>query len=251
MVALRLVMDVLFFILAFLAEVIGTVVGFGSSTLLMPLALFFFDFKSALVLVAVFHLFGNIGRIIFFSHWLDKRLLLVFGLPSVALAVIGALLVNYTPQEVLKLILGLFLLSFSFISLLMPSLSIKQSVENSLLGGGLSGFLAGLIGTGGALRGAFLTSFKLKKDVYIATAAGIAFAVDLTRIPIYVGSGFLNSGLYWSLPLLFIIAIIGSYVGKLLVDKLPQDSFRRVVLAAIGLVALKFIYDGVLFLSMN
>jgi uncharacterized membrane protein YfcA len=46
---------------AFVAEIIGTIAGFGSSTIFLPLALFFVDFKTAIVLVAIFHLFGNIG----------------------------------------------------------------------------------------------------------------------------------------------------------------------------------------------
>ena len=64
--------EVLFFIFAFLSEIIGTMAGFGSSTIFLPLALLFFDFKTTLVLVALMHIFGNIGRISFFQHGLDK-----------------------------------------------------------------------------------------------------------------------------------------------------------------------------------
>jgi uncharacterized membrane protein YfcA len=71
--------DILFFIVAFVSEIIGTVAGFGSSTVLLPLALFFVDFKTALVLVAIFHLFGNLGRINFFRRGLEKRLFLEHG----------------------------------------------------------------------------------------------------------------------------------------------------------------------------
>lgn len=53
--------EILFFLSAFVAEIIGTMEGFGSSTIFLPLALFFVDFKTAIVLVAIFHLFGNIG----------------------------------------------------------------------------------------------------------------------------------------------------------------------------------------------
>src|SRR3989338_4171663 len=95
--------EFLFFLAAFLAEVIGTAAGFGSSTIFLPLALFFVDFKTALVLVAFFHIFGNIGRIAFFRHGLDRRLIILFGVPSVLLTVAGALLVNYAPQDELKL----------------------------------------------------------------------------------------------------------------------------------------------------
>lgn len=238
----------LFFISAFAAEAIGTIAGFGSSTIFLPLALFFLDFRTALIMVAIFHIFGNIGRIAFFRHGLDKKLILVFGVPSVILTFIGALLVNHIPQEILKLALGAFLLIFSIVSLIKPDLKFSPSERNAVIGGGLSGFLAGLIGTGGAIRGAFLTAFNLKKEVYIATAAAIALAVDMTRIPIYFGSGFLDPKFYYYIPALFVIALAGSYAGKKIVNKIPQKTFKKFVLAAIALVSLKFIYDGVQFL---
>jgi hypothetical protein len=90
-----------------------------------------------------------------------------------------------------------------------------------MVGGGVSGFLAGLIGTGGALRGAFLTGFKLPEAVYIATAASIALAVDFTRIPIYMSSGFLSPAYYLHIPVLFLVAITGSYVGRRIASKIP------------------------------
>src|SRR3989344_2376942 len=241
-------MELLFFVSAFIAEVIGTIAGFGSSTIFLPLALFFVDFKTALILVAFFHIFGNLGRITFFRHGLDKRLLLIFGVPSILLTILGALLVNYTPPDLFKLILGIFLLIFALVSIIKPHFKFNPSKRNAVIGGSLSGFLAGLIGTGGAIRGAFLTSFNLRKNVYIATAAAIALAVDVTRIPVYLGSGFLEPQFYSSIPLLFIIAIAGSYLGKKIVDKIPQTIFRKVVLVAVLLISLKFMYDGFLYL---
>ncbi len=237
----------LLFISAFLAEVIGTMAGFGSSTIFLPLALLFIDFKTALILVAFFHVFGNLSRITFFRVGLNKRLILAFGLPSVILTMVGALLVNYSSQNLLKLVLGLFLLTYSLASILAPEFKFKPRTRTAIIGGSLSGFLAGLIGTGGALRGAFLTAFSLKKKVYIATAAAIALLVDLTRIPLYLGSGFLQPQFYYSIPLLLIIAISGSYTGKKIVDKIPQLLFRKLVLIAIAIVSLKFIYEGFLF----
>ncbi len=175
-------MELFFFLAAFVSEIIGTIAGFGSSTVFLPLALLFVDFKVALILVAFFHVFGNLGRITFFRHGLDKNLLIKFGLPSIVLTIIGALIVSYIPQNTLKGILGIFLVVYAGYSLWEEDFRIKASTTSAVVGGGLSGFLAGLIGTGGALRGAFLTGFGLPKEKYIATAAAIALAVDITRI---------------------------------------------------------------------
>ena len=240
--------DILFWLVAFFAEVIGTMAGFGSSRVFLPIALLFLDFRVALILVAIFHISGNIGRITFFRYGFDRRLLLIFGLPSVILTLVGALLVNYTPQLFLKLLLGFFLIVYSLVSLLTPGFSFPPNKRNGLIGGSLSGFFAGLIGTGGALRGAFLTSFNLEKSVYISTAAAVSLAVDVTRIPVYFRSGFLEPQFYYYIPILFIIAILGSFTGNKIVNKIPQSKFRKFVLLVIVLVSVIFVYDGISYL---
>lgn len=233
-------MNPLFLLTAFFAEVAGTLAGFGSSTIALPIALFFFDFQTALVLVAFLHIFGNIGRIGFFKHGLDRRLILFFGVPSVAASLAGALLISFIPQDVLKGLLGVFLLVYSGLSLWKDTLRIPASHVNAGIGGVLSGFLAGLIGTGGALRGAFLTAFDLKKEKYIATAAAIALAVDLTRIPVYLRQGFLPEAHYPAVAILFVIAMLGSWLGRLIVDRIPQALFRKIVLSALLFVGIFF-----------
>ena len=236
-------MDLLFLPIAFISEVIGTIAGFGSSTIALPLSLFIFDFHTALVLVAFLHIFGNISRIGFFRHGLDKRLLLQFGLPSIVLTLIGALLVQRVSQDLLQMILGLFLIMYTFWSW-SGKFRIQPSITTSAIGGGLSGFFAGLIGTGGALRSAFLTAFGLSKEKYIATAAAIALAVDITRLPIYLKDGFLQPQFYWMLPVLLVIALGGSFVGKQITNKISQPVFRRIVLIAIFIIGIKFFLTG-------
>lgn len=236
-------MEIIFFLSAFFAEIVGTIAGFGSSTIFLPLALLFVDFRTALVLVAFFHIAGNIGRISFFRHGLDRNLIIKFGTPSVALTLVGALLVSLLSQDVLKGVLGIFLVGYALYSLLKEDFAVSASTINAIVGGGLSGFLAGLIGTGGALRGAFLTGFRLPKEKYIATAATIALAVDFTRIPVYLSQGFLQSRYHWYLPVLFVLAIAGSFTGRYIVKRFPYEIFRKIVLIAILLAGIKFLFD--------
>lgn len=72
---------IILIILGFLSEILGTMAGFGSSTIFLPLVSYLVEFKTALVLVAIFHLFGNISRITFFRHGLHWNVLLIFGIP--------------------------------------------------------------------------------------------------------------------------------------------------------------------------
>ncbi|QUH23747.1 sulfite exporter TauE/SafE family protein [Methanobacterium alkalithermotolerans] len=235
---------ILFLLAAYLSEVAGTLAGFGSSTLFMPLALFLVDFRIALVMVAVLHISGNLGRLGFFKKGLNYRMLLIFGVPSVILTVVGAFLVDYVNQDILKFSLGLFLIFYVIWSLYKSDFKISPTPLSTTMGGGLSGFLAGLIGTGGALRAAFLTGFGLKKEVYLATAAAIALGVDLTRLPIYLSQGFLPDELIILIPFLVVAAITGSYTGKKLLSRISAAGFRRVVLGALLLMGVYFVGQG-------
>lgn len=235
-----------FFAAALFSEIMGTIAGFGSSTLFLPLALLFLDFKAALVLVAFAHIFGNLGRISFFRHGFDKKLLIRFAIPSVIFTLIGAMLVTYLPQELLKFILGLFLMGYSAIFIWEKEIKLPADYFITILGGSLSGFIAGIIGTGGALRSAFLGSFNLPKEVYIATSAITAILVDATRIPVYISQGFWDNQYLAYLPILFVIAIVGSFIGKKVLDHIPKEKFRTIIFIAVFLIGTKFVYDYLL-----
>ena len=238
---------ILFFISALIAEIIGTMAGFGSSTIFLPLALLFVgDFKTAIILVAIFHLFGNLSRIIFFRQGFDKRMILQFGVPSVFFSILGALLIGVLPQPILKLVLGIFLITTSVSFLIKPRLKIPANTSTFIAGGSVTGFITALVGTGGALRATLLQGFNIEKIKYIATAATIALATDATRIPVYISQGFLTEQYFIYIPILFGIALTGSFVGRRIVKMINQELFRKIVLVAIIIVSIKFIIDGLL-----
>ena len=241
--------DIIFLISSLGAVIIGTVAGFGSSTVLLPIALFFVDFKTAIILVAILHISGNISKITIFKQGLNWKILAIFGIPSILLAILGANLIDLIPQDIMKLILGIFLIVFSATTLVKPSMKIPVSKKNLVAGGSISGFLAGLIGTGGALRASFLTGLNLEKFTYIATAASIALVTDATRIPVYISQGFLEEEFYWYIPILIGIAVSGSYIGKKIVARIDNTIFRKIVSIAIILASIKFVIDGITFLS--
>ena len=51
--------------------------------------------------------------------------------------------------------------------LLNPKLAFPSNDKFLVLGGAISGFITGLVGTGGALRASFLTGLKLEKVILL------------------------------------------------------------------------------------
>ncbi len=118
----------------------------------------------------------------------------------------------------------------------------KASSTLGAIGGGVSGFFAGIFGVGGAVRGAVLTAFDLPKAAYLTTGAAIALVIDSVRIGTYLVEGSTLSNKLWLAFILFIPAsLLGSFFGKKIVDHIPQHYFRSVVLIFLALAALKLI----------
>ena len=145
-------MEIFLLISALIAEIAGTISGFGSSSILLPMVHQFFDYQNAIILVAIYHIFGNTSRLsLTYRHW-DKRIFFLFGIPSVIATLIGASLVGQVNPEVLKVILAIVLILFALYSLWKPEFKVTPTPLLGRVGGALSGFTAGLIGTGGVLR---------------------------------------------------------------------------------------------------
>jgi hypothetical protein len=230
-----------FLLLALLAEIAGTVGGFGSSVFFVPIANFYFDFQSVLGITALFHLASNVSKLGLFRGGIDRGLLLRLGLPSVLFSILGGLASAWLLTRWLEATLAVFLLGLSGWMLLRPHWRLAATTRSAVLGGALSGGMAGLVGTGGAIRGMTLAAFDLRKDVFIATSAAIDMGIDLSRAVVYARNGYIHAhDLAW-IPLLAVVAIAGTWIGKRILARMPQAMFRRIALVlvfGIGLVTL-------------
>ena len=118
--------DYIFLLLALVAEIIGTIGGFGSSVFFVPIGNFYFDFYSVLGMTAIFHLSSNISKIFLFKKGLDKKLLLYIGVPSVLFVIIGGFLSKIANSAVLEIVLGVFLVVFSLLFLIKSEIVVHQ-----------------------------------------------------------------------------------------------------------------------------
>ena len=227
-----------FILLALLAEILGTVGGFGSSLFFVPIAGFFLDFHSVLGVTAMFHVLSNLTKIGFFRQGVDKKLIITLGIPAVIFVIIGAYLSRFIATKWLEIVLSVFLIGLSIFFLTFKNIVIKPTTFNSVTGGVASGFIAGLIGTGGAIRGMTLAAFNLKMNVFIATSAVIDLAIDGSRTVVYGLNGFIHKDDLYLIPILFVVSIIGTYIGKKILEKISEEQFKKTVLFLILLTGI-------------
>lgn len=227
---------VYFIILSLIAEILGTIGGFGSSLFFVPIASYFLDFHSVLGITALFHVSSNLAKIGLFRSGFDKQLIVRVGIPAVVFVTVGAILSRYFDNRVLELALSVFLILVSTTFLLLKNWKLKPTVLNSVTGGALSGFTAGLLGSGGAIRGLTLAAFSIEKDVFIATSAIIDLGVDLSRSVVYFTNGYIHGHDLYLILILLVVSVVGTFIGKKILGFFSESQFRSLVLVLILLI---------------
>ena len=229
-------------LLTLIASAVGTVTGFGTSTIMVPLLVAFLPLPQVLLLVGVIHWFGDIWKMLLFRSGVQWKLILLFGGTGIVATVIGGLLVFQAPEGVLARALGAFLLAYVVFVFIKPRFRIPQTMPTALSGGALYGLSAGIFGVGGAVRGAFLAAYDLPKAVYIFTSGAIGLVVDSGRIVTYWSQGAqFETRLLWGLLLFVPVSFAGAKIAERIVERIPQDRFRLVVAVFLGLVALQLL----------
>lgn len=229
-------------LLTVVAAGVGTLSGFGTSTIMVPVLVMFFPLPETLLLVGVVHWFGDVWKIWLFKRGIRWRLWLAFGITGVLYSYWGAMLSVSAPEEAMERVLGGFLLVYVAFLFARQSFRLLPTTAVAGIGGATSGFMAGVFGVGGAVRGAFLAAFDLDKAVYIATSGAIAIVIDTVRIGEYIHGGTrLAPELVWGMLLLIPASFAGAELAKLVVERIPQERFRQIIAVFLLLVGLKLL----------
>ena len=240
-----------FFAIAFIAAAVASIAGFGSATMTIPFLAWIIGFKQAIILIAFFHGCSNLFKFVTLKQMVNLRLMLLYGIPTVMTAIVGAYLLEVIAPKGIGLGVGTFLMLFAIYSLINPSRTLPEKDYILVTGGLLSGFTAGLIGLGEAIRGAFLISTKIRKETYVATSAAIALCTDIARCTTYVVRGSLESQYLWYIPVLIVVAFAGTRLGARLLKRLPELIVKRVVLVALVLASISFILNYLGIINMG
>lgn len=214
---------------AFVAAALAAVAGFGGAAVLLPILVAGFGVREAIPILTVAQLMGNGSRV-----WFNRRDLALpvagwFALGSVPFALVGGLVFASAPLPALKRLLGLFLLLIVAYRHLTKTSAFRPSLRSFAFIGAMFSFLSALLGSVGPLMAPFFLAYGLVKGAYIGTEALATVIMHVTKLVAYGGAAILtfrNTGIGLALAP---IMIVGSYVGKKILDRIPERVFVVVV----------------------
>ncbi|MCX7780819.1 MAG: TSUP family transporter [Negativicutes bacterium] len=227
----------------FIAAAISGAAGFGGALLLLPLLTKILGTKLAVPVLTIAQLIGNLSRVYFGFRVIAWRPVGLFLAGAIPLSILGALSFVTIPQEIAVKLIGSTVIAFTIVKHY-QIIKWENSDCAMLLGGGLVGFLSGLVGSAGPIGAALFLALPLSPVAYIASEAVTALAMHIVKTMIY--QKFLDLGLEALMLGLFIGAamIAGTWAGKKVIEKMPRETFIKFVTVLLVAVGIELIIGG-------
>jgi uncharacterized membrane protein YfcA len=227
------------------AGIVAAISGFGIGSLLTPLLSIQVDLKTAVAAVSIPHFIGTALRLWLLRSRIHAKLLWSFGITSAAGGLAGAMLQTRSSSRALATIFGALLVLAGVFELTGLNRRWRLRGWMGWLAGATSGFFGGLVGNQGGIRSAAMLGFDVPRDQFVATATATALLVDLARIPVYLAVESQAIADLW--PLLLLAAtgvVLGTFLGRWLLERVPETRFRQVVGATVLLLGLVTLIRG-------
>lgn len=221
---------VLLGVVSVIAGAVASLAGFGIGSLVTPFLALQTGIGIAVAAVSIAHFFGTALRFWFWRKHIDKKILISFGLASAAGGLAGALLHNIFYNSILTVVFGCLLVFAGITGLTGLAEKFRLAGTGSWIAGTLSGLFGGLVGNQGGIRSAAMLGFDLERKAFVATSTGIALMVDIARVPVYLAASGRQLAQIWPLIVIATICVlVGTAVGSLLLKKIPESIFKKVV----------------------
>lgn len=229
---------------AFIASTLSAVTGFGGAAVLLPVLVWAVGMREAVPILTVAQLIGNGSRVWFNRKMVDYHVVAWFAIGGVPLAITGGFLFAKAPLSALTRVLGLFLIIIVVWRHSRRGRLPKPSLHQFALIGAGSSFLSALLGSVGPLMAPLFLAYGLVKGAYIGTEALATVVMHVSKLIAYRQSDLLHRHALVVGLLLGPTMICGSFIGKKIVDALPEKLFILIIDATLIIAGLLFIIRG-------
>ncbi len=236
---------------AFLTSMLSAIIGMGGGvTLLGIMAVMIPEGYMVVALHGIIQLVSNVTRTVVYRTHLHGPIFKQFvtgvipGLLLSALMIVGLMQwigvesASEIKIDFLKPLIGVYILWFLFLRK-----KGKSVAENAFVWmGGLSGLVTVFIGAAGPLIAPFFIDKDMTKENVIATKAACQAVGHLGKMPIFIFLFGVNYFSEWAVLLPLVVAVyIGTTLGKRMLGKLPESTFRILFKVALTLIAIRLL----------
>jgi len=184
------------------------------------------------------------------AAWSELRLLLPAALLGIGL---GTLAFGVMPDHVVVGVLGAISVAFAVHRLLRHRMTASSADAMppaarswAWLCGAGAGFTSTLAHAGGPPLLIYLLGRGLPRETFVATSVFFFAAINLAKLPFYLGLGLFRTDTLLMSALLLPLVPLGVWLGMRLLTHIPERPFYLFSTAALGLSGMKLLWDALI-----
>ena len=218
-----------------IAGLLSGAVGFGGGMVLLPVVTSIYGIEVAVPVCTIAQLGSNLSKVIMGWRDIQWKQVGFFLLTAAPLTALGAIGFGVADKQLMSRILSVFLIVFAVMKI-MGKMNLPHRPATMLVGGGITGFVNGMLGLSGPLSSAVFLTLDLTPVAYIATEATSATIMHIIKILVYNKLNLVNTEILLNGALIAVTMIVGNMVAMRTIRRFHTKTYQRIV--AICMIAL-------------
>jgi uncharacterized protein len=224
--------------------IVGGVVGFGASIMLLPVIVWSFGPKEAIPIMAIAALMANASRAAVWWREIDWKLNSVYCSTAVPGALLGARTLLSLDPAMVEATLGAFLLASIPGRRWLIARGFAMTLAGMAVVGGVIGFLTGVVASTGPLNTPFFLAYGLTKGSFVATEAVGSAAISLTKTLTFNAFGALSQATLMRGLSVGAALMVGSWISKRILHQLDASRFQVLIEAMMAAAGLSMLWGA-------
>jgi uncharacterized protein len=228
---------------ALVASVVGGVAGFGAGIIMLPLVSWAIGIRSAVPVLTVTMLIGNLSRIWWSRGDIDRAVVIRFVLGAVPATALGTALYAGMPADWLGRFAGVFLIASVPLRRLLATDLFRMRLRHFPILGAFIGLLSALVVTTGPVNTPFFLAYGLRRTAFIGTESVCGMAMHLARGAALARYALLTGETVAVGVILGGTMFAGAWLSRRLLEQMSDRTFLAIIevlLVVMGLHSLLF-----------
>ena len=223
-----MMMYLILILVGLVAGLLSGSVGFGVGTIPLPAITYFYGIAVAVPVSTIAQMLSNLSKVGMGWREIDWKAVGRFLILAVPFTALGAFGFAKVPKGPMTIVLSSFLIVFAVMKI-MGKMQLPHKPMTMIAGGGVTGFINGLLGISGPLSSAVFLTLELAPVSYIASEATAAAVMHIVKAIVYGKLNLMSGNIFLSGLMIGCAMMLGNFIAMRCIRNVNKKLYQKIV----------------------